>query len=263
EYKDGLMEGLWEYQYWGGEKWKSGHYAQGKKTGVWTFWFENGKKLMEGAFKQDEEEGVWQSWYETGKLKDQGSYSGGKMSGKWEGWYPNGVKNYEGQWAILSKSSKFFDQQAKLTPLDGVSYPVAASDEVRTATWKFWNERGKLQQLVTYNAEGVMNGPSETYTPNGFLESRGNYKLAKPEGKWEYYQDSGAPLRTCAYKNGKMHGKSVTYGRNGRVSEEATYKNGKMEGEYIQYDEKTGKVKQRAIFRDGRIVEQKEGMPGK
>jgi antitoxin component YwqK of YwqJK toxin-antitoxin module len=217
---------------------------------------------MEGTFRNDEEEGVWQSWYDTGKQKDIGSYKEGKMSGKWEGWYPNGVKNYEGTWSIVSAKSKFFEETAKLLPLEGVSYPTGQQGEMKTGTWKFWNEIGKPQQVVTYNSDGIMNGPSETYTPTGILESKGKYKLGKPEGDWEYYQANGAPLRTCSYKGGKLNGKSVTYGRNARPIEEAEYKDNKMNGIYIRYDEKTGKIDQKIEFQDGKVLKVIEGKLG-
>jgi antitoxin component YwqK of YwqJK toxin-antitoxin module len=157
------------------------------------------------------------------------------MSGKWEGFYPNGVRNYQGEWK---------------------------SDQ-KTGTWMYWTDKGRAEKLETYNDEGLLHGPAETYNAKGGLLSKGSYKNAKPEGKWEYYHDFGGLLRTCQYKGGILNGKSVTYSERGKIIEESVYRNNRLHGEYTAYDEKTGKVKIKQIYENGKVVKVLEGKPGR
>lgn len=84
-------------------------------------------------------------------------------------------------------------------------------DNVPIGEWKYFNEIGKINELVTYNlvgqkdglyqkydgkgnlvteywnSKGVKNGPFKRYYSNSSLESEGEYKNGFKHGKWKYY----------------------------------------------------------------------------
>jgi uncharacterized protein len=137
------------------------------------------------------------------------------------------------------------------------------NNDTKIKTWSYWSELGRPVKVETFNDKGVQHGKFESYSEGGKLESKGSFKDAKPNGKWEYFHPFGTPMRTCTYKMGKINGKVITYNDRGRVVEEAKYVDNKLEGEYVKYDEKTGKVLLRQIYEHGKVKEVLEGMPGK
>jgi antitoxin component YwqK of YwqJK toxin-antitoxin module len=255
------MDGHWTYQYWKGEKWKEGDYVKGKKNGKWTYWFENGQVLMEGNFRSDLEDGEWKSWYENGNQKDIGNYQMGRMKGSWQGFYPNGVRNYEGSWAISKTEDGFAKKMTDLYNIRQDSTQTMKTGDVKTGKWTYWRETGMIEKMETYDASGLLNGPSETYNIAGKIEGKGNYKDGRPHGKWEYFHPYGTPMRACNYDQGKLDGKSTVFDERGRVIEESNYKANKLDGMYISYDERTGKVRLKQIYENGRVKELLEGKP--
>ncbi|MFN9801543.1 MAG: toxin-antitoxin system YwqK family antitoxin, partial [Bacteroidota bacterium] len=141
------------------------------------------------------------------------------------------------------------------------NYTGQWKDDRKTSTWKYWNDKGRAERMESFNEEGVLHGPSETYNAKGQLISNGSYSNGKPHGKWEYYYDFGGMLRTCVYKDGALNGKSVTYSERGKITEESGYRNNRLHGEYTRFDEKTGKVILKQVYENGKVVKVLEGSP--
>jgi antitoxin component YwqK of YwqJK toxin-antitoxin module len=245
------MNGFWQWQYWGGTKWKEGNMVNDKKHGFWKYWYESTKPLMEGNFNHDLEEGEWKSWYENGYVQDIGNYKHGQMNGHWTGNHPNGVKSYDGEWSIVKSKDEFAQTMSDLYKIKTDTVPNIKSGDVKKGKWTYWNDKGGIEKIETYGANGALNGPYESYNL-GRLDSKGSYKNGKPHGKWSYFHPHGAPMRDCTYKEGKLNGKSVIYDARGRVIEESNYLNNKLHGTYISYDEKTGKEKIRIEYENGK-----------
>jgi antitoxin component YwqK of YwqJK toxin-antitoxin module len=130
------------------------------------------------------------------------------------------------------------------------------SGDVKQGKWTYWNDKGGIEKMETYGADGSLNGPYESYN-NGRIDSKGSYKNGKPDGKWSYFHPQGAPMRDCSFKEGKLNGKSIIYNERGRVIEESNYKNNKLDGVYISYDDRTGKELIRIEYDNGKAVEKK------
>jgi antitoxin component YwqK of YwqJK toxin-antitoxin module len=216
---------------------------------------------MEGNFKNDLEEGEWKSYYENGNAKDIGNYTAGKMNGKWEGFFPNGVRQYQGQWTIYQGTDKEAQKWKELYKMPD-STNTSKTGDIKTGAWSYWTEKGIPDRKETYNTKGELNGPSEDYNANGKVTTKGSYKNGKPDGKWEYYFPFGGPMRTCNYIEGKLDGKSVVYNEKGQVIEESHYKNNKLHGLYTSYDERTGKVRLKQEYENGKVIKVLEGKPG-
>ena len=153
--------------------------------------------------------------------------------------------------------------------VDGEKYeeyiiqPPTKAGDVKTGEWMYWSSKGVPEKKETYNKKGELNGPAETYNLNGKLESKGNYKNGKPDGKWEYYFPHGSRMRICEYEEGRLNGKSIVYNERGQIIEESNYKNNKLHGLYTSFDERTGKVLLKQEYENGRVVKVLEGKPGK
>jgi len=173
------------------------------------------------------------------------------MNGKWTGNHSNGVKSYEGEWSIVKSKDQFAQTMSDLYKIKTDTLPKVKSGDVKHGKWTYWSEKGSVEKIETYGADGSLHGPFESYN-NGRLESKGSYKKGKPDGKWSYFHPHGAPMRDCTYKEGKLNGKSVIYDARGRIIEESNYKSNKLDGTYISYDEKTGKEKIRIEYENGK-----------
>ena len=131
-YKNGLMNGRWEFYFSNGNMSGMGQYKDGKGTdggdtgiprhgrhGKWTFWYEsgevkekqnwknekldglytkwyeNGQKKREGTFKDGKRVGLYTSWFENEQKSSERTYKDGKLDGLWTRWYENGQKKWE------------------------------------------------------------------------------------------------------------------------------------------------------------------------
>jgi antitoxin component YwqK of YwqJK toxin-antitoxin module len=84
-YKDGVMDGLWEYYYENGQLYSKGTFLNGEFEGAWEYNYENGQLLSKGSYQNGEKDGVWEEFnYINGKLSTWGSYLKGKQNGVWK-----------------------------------------------------------------------------------------------------------------------------------------------------------------------------------
>jgi antitoxin component YwqK of YwqJK toxin-antitoxin module len=185
------------------------------------------------------------------------------MSGKWTGWYPNGIKNYEGSWLITKSKDAYVEKWSKVYKMNPDSVKSTQISETKVGEWIYYRDTGMIEKKETFSKDGSLNGEVEMYNVAGKLEAKGYYKNGKNHGKWVYYYPFGSILRECEYKEGKLHGKSVMYSERGKVQEECEYLDNKPNGTYCLYDEKTGKVKLKQVYENGRVVKVLEGNPVK
>jgi antitoxin component YwqK of YwqJK toxin-antitoxin module len=154
---------------------------------------------------------------------DEGSFRKGKMNGEWAGYHANGYTKYKGHW----------------------------TDNVKSGTWTYWNEKGIPEKTESYNLLGELHGFNVMYNPAGKPISEGNFKEGKPDGDWIYRYPYGATLRTCTYKDGQLHGELKQFGEKGKLIEVSHYKDGKKHGKEIRYDDKSGKELKRTYYKNG------------
>jgi antitoxin component YwqK of YwqJK toxin-antitoxin module len=156
------------------------------------------------------------------------------MYGKWIGYEPkNGRYLYIGSW----------------------------KDNQKVGKWMNYSERGQLESVITYGKNGELNGTSILYNESGRPISEGKFKVGKRAGRWKYYYDFGGLWRDCTYQNGELNGPSKIYTENGILEEDANYKNNRYHGECTMYDKKSGKLVQRGIYENGKMVKFLEGTP--
>jgi antitoxin component YwqK of YwqJK toxin-antitoxin module len=101
-----------------------------------------------------------------------------------------------------------------------------------------------------YFKNGKKEGSQKRYFLNGKLRSEERYKDGKEEGiQREYYEDGTTQLEQY-YKNGKQEGIQKIYYENGQLEGEATYKNGKQDGSTKKYYS-SGEIQRENNFTDG------------
>ena len=65
-FKNGELEGFWNYHYKDGQLRNKGNYKDGKKDGLWESYYENGKLTFKGNLKNVKMDGSWKWYYENG-----------------------------------------------------------------------------------------------------------------------------------------------------------------------------------------------------
>ena len=84
-----------------------------------------GKKLqMEGTYRNNQRDGRWIYYYENGKIWSEGFFKEGKNEGKRTTYFDNGKIRYEA----------FY------------------KNDIRVGKWRFFDEKGRLLQIVDYDS---------------------------------------------------------------------------------------------------------------
>jgi uncharacterized protein len=142
-------------------------------------------------------------------------------------------------------------------------------DGVPFGEWKYYNEIGKISELITFNILGqkdglykrydgrgnlineywyskdVKNGPFKKYYSNSSLESEGEYKNGLKHGKWRYYHRKTGPgpsilRRIEVLTNGLFTGTNQQFDDKGILVEEEIHE--KSRYELIRYQNGTVKL---------------------
>lgn len=165
---------------------------------------------------------------ENGMLKpEENSFmkKGNRENGEYTEWYPNGNLSEHG----FYKNGKN----------DGL--------------YETYNERrGYLYSRINYK-EGVQEGLSEYFHPNGTLRSRTNWKDGKIDGTHELFHDDGSLSYIRHYKGGSYDGLAASYNRDGTPIETLEFKNGREHGKHEMYFSDGKQVKLVEYYDDGKL----------
>lgn len=82
-----------------------------------------------------------------------------------------------------------------------------------------------------------MENLTETFHPNGSVESRGKLTNGKKEGNWDFYFDNGNYWGHCEFQKDKPHGFCEYYRIDGTIYTRGYYDKGKFEGDWEFYNE--------------------------
>jgi len=130
-----------------------------------------------------------------------------------------------------------------------------------------WDETGKLVSKISYN-QGILDGPSSYYHPNGSMQKVIPFKNGKIHGDLvEKNPDENIILKTH-FENGKKEGPSFGYWENGKVKFLEEYNQDKLID--AQYYDKTNRLVayikggngNKATFEDGvllSLIEHRDG----
>jgi len=174
-----------------------GAMLEGKQHGMWSFYWPNGNLKGQGAFDHGVRTGPWTFWEEDGSKATSGSFADGKPVGQWEHWYPNGVR----------KAEQHFR--------DGRMH----------GTTRTWDEFGRIQQEVTFDADisltldgkQAKHGPFKQYNTDGVIVEEGQFDHDIRAGIWVYRFNTGQLSKAGRYYDGEELGLWI-FGKEGEQS---------------------------------------------
>lgn len=68
----------------------------------------------------------------------------------------------------------------------------------RTGPWLSYFANGGIRSRANY-VEGLEDGPTEVFHPNGMPYYTGQYARGIPIGKWVFFDEKGAEVKQVAY----------------------------------------------------------------
>ena len=129
---------------------------------------------------------------------------------------------------VMCSALSFSAKVIKATDIDvkGNIVYEAGQNTPYTGFIETYNEKNVLLARSEFK-NGIQDGSSKIYFPNGKLASEANFQNGKQVGIQKDYYENGKVKIETAYKNGLRNGVSKAYDENGKLVEQATFKNGK------------------------------------
>ncbi|MCX7292715.1 hypothetical protein [Janthinobacterium sp.] len=265
-----------------------GLYAQGKRTGVWHYeepltirsvgafvdskaegpWtYESGEETTTGLMRNGQRTGRWEvspgveEWREAG----QGNYQGfdtfvrDRLDGPserrigtvvhWQGNYVNGKK--QGPWIEPGGGGNYVDDVPqgpwkKATP-DGGWQMLTMLDGKPEGKLEQYGAGGQLE-LVEHYRLGVLEGPMQSFYPDGKRRYQGTFVDGKRDGgETLFYPDGELPQFHRNWHQGVLHGASIEHFQNGKPKQIGNYHMGKKTGRF-QYFRDDGQLIEETVY---------------
>ena len=130
---------------------------------------------------------------------------------------------------VMCSALSFSAKVIKATDIDVKGNVVyeAGQNAPYTGFIETYNEKNVLVARTEFK-NGIQDGSSKIYFPNGKLYSEASFKNGKQVGVQKDYYENGKLQGEATYKNGQLDGVAKLYDESGKVVEEATFKNGKQ-----------------------------------
>lgn len=119
-----------------------------------------------------------------------------------------------------------------------------------------WHENGARKVTGQWSQDRQV-GEWVTYHPTGTPESRGTWVAGKKDGVWTTWAPTGEKVGEGPYVDGVEHGAWVFWNVETLVRTEGNYVLGGRDGRWLDYSPE-GKATRERIYRDGRLVTQRE-----
>lgn len=163
------------------------------------------------------------SYHPNGHPKQYLEITNNRAFGAYREWHPNGVLKLD---TFVIGGSADIDTAAEKTYLfNGCS--------------RAWNDKNNLVAEISY-LDGVLEGVSVYYHPNGAVWKLEPCKNGKIQGTYFTYLENGTLFQSTEYVAGLKHGSSKRYWSDGKLSTDEIYDNGYLKsGRYFDQCEKT------------------------
>lgn len=206
--------------------------------------------------RQGRKQGFWRKSDSAGRVIYEGHFKDGYPAGEFRYYYPDGKQ----------KTVTHVSNQGKRVVT--ISYFVngrkmAAGiyiNEKKDSTWQFFSEsNGTLVSEENYK-DGLIDGLSKVYFPEGGISELHNFKQGIRNGPWEQYYPDGKIKLRGTYKAGEKQGAFKTFYTSGQLMITGQYISGHQVGTWIYYNEK-GIVTKKEIYDQGILIKVEE--PGR
>ena len=130
---------------------------------------------------------------------------------------------------VMCSALSFSAKVIKATDIDVKGNVVyeAGQNAPYTGFIETYNEKNVLLARSEFK-NGIQDGSSKIYFPNGKLYSEATFQNGKQVGVQKDYYENGKLQGEATYKNGQLDGVAKLYDESGKLIEEATFKNGKQ-----------------------------------
>jgi len=186
--------------------------------------------LWEGGFKNNKPVGVFKYYHVNDSLRARLTYRG-----------EDGKRCYAKMYHLNGK------RMAEGNYID---------KEVKDSVWTYYDELGVLLSKETYK-NGLKEGPSYVYLPNGDISEEKNWRNGKEHGVLKQYVEKGKLRSLGQYVNGKREGKFVYYYPNGTEAASGFYRNDLKDGIWL-YKKTDGKLDDKEVYINGKQLLGKE-----
>jgi uncharacterized protein len=229
----GEREGKYQSFDFAGTLTYEGFYVHGKVEGAWKGYHGNGKIDYSGWYFNDEPDSVWTYNYPSGEVHSLIPYATGERNGVAKYFAPDGTPTLEKEWydddiiayremtqtgwgewkkftgdatvtSFYPNGQKSSEEQYKSGELDGIR--------------RIYFNNGKVCSEHNLVA-GDYQGPFFTSYSNGVVFRKGNFSNDELNGKMEYFNPDGTPLKTEEFLNGDRHGHSILYKNKAKVKD--------------------------------------------
>ena len=202
---------------------------QGRKQGYWRKSDSVGRVIYVGHFKDGVPVGEFRYYYPDGKLKTVSLLSKQGKRAVTNSYFTNGMKMASGIYI----------------------------NEKKDSTWHFFSEEnGKLVSEEHYK-DGLIDGLSKVFFPEGGLSELNVYKQGIKDGLWEQYYDDGKIKLRGAFKSGEKQGAFKIFYPSGHFMISGQYNTGHQDGTWFYYNEK-GATEKKEIYRNGLLIKVEE-----
>ncbi len=172
---------------------------QYENNGLFTEYYPTGQKFAEGHYVNGVHDGAWTFWYDNGQVCKVVNFKQGRADGIWDVFRPDGT--------LLAKKSY--------------------KNNNRDGDWITYQEDGKTPKVEEKFVDGIRDGVSRAYFPNGKPQRGVTFKNNLIEGMLTEWDDAGRKLGEVNFKSGKRDGKMVLYREDGTKIEHM-YKEGRL-----------------------------------
>ncbi len=195
--------------------------------------------------KDGRKQGYWRISYETGKIKYQGFFKDNKPVGEMRRYYEDGVIRAIQYFGNNNKS------KAKLYYQNGILAGEGNFIEsIKDSVWKYYSYYDKTLKLEEKYSNGVKEGYSKKYYPNGQVAEEILWHNNLKQGPWNQYYEDSIPKLKANYINDMRNGDFLELYPNGKPEIKGNFENNIMQGEWIYYNE-NGNIKTKVMYVNG------------
>jgi uncharacterized protein len=237
EFKDNLLDGVFEEFFPEGTAKKVVNYQKGMLHGDFFEFSKEGEVLLSGSYFQGEKSGDWFVYRSDGSLKSEYSYQNNALNGFSIAYYASGQVSER----IPFQMGEINGVYESFFPDGGPKQRVVFVDGQEQGEFTQFHADGKLAIVANF-AKGILEGIWEDYDDQGRLLSKGIYQQGDRVGEWkeiyplvpEFYQKGN-------YENGAKSGAWQVLGKEEFVHQEEIYKDGVLI-EFSAFTTRSGEI---------------------
>jgi antitoxin component YwqK of YwqJK toxin-antitoxin module len=222
EFKENLLDGVFEEFYPDGRTKKVVNYQNGMLHGDFFEFSKEGEVLLSGSYFQGEKSGDWFVYRSDGSIKSEYSYQNNALDGLSTAYYPSGQVAER----IPFKMGEINGVYESFYPDGRPKQRVAFVDGQEQGEFTQFFADGKLAVLANFS-QGVLEGIWEDYDDQGRLLSKGRYQQGDRVGEWkEIYPALPEFYQKGNYTSGIKNGTWQVVGKEDFIHQEEAFKDG-------------------------------------